>query len=88
VGDTVQVDEVVVTLETDKVAVDISSKASGTIVELCGKEDDTVRVGAQVFKVAKGAVAPPPQSRRKQRRILPYPLKLLNHLQLLNHLNP
>lgn len=52
IGDTVTVDEAVVEVATDKVDSEVVSEVSGTIVELCAKEDDVVKVGQPLFIVA------------------------------------
>ncbi|KAF9203919.1 2-oxoglutarate dehydrogenase complex E2 component [Haplosporangium sp. Z 27] len=54
VGDFVALDEEVATIETDKVDVAVNSPKSGTIVELFAGEDDTVAVGADLFKLELG----------------------------------
>ena len=56
VGDTVKVDEPIVSLETDKVAVEAPSPVAGTITELRVAVGDTVEVGA-VIAVVGDAVA-------------------------------
>ena len=56
VGDTVKVDEPIVSLETDKVAVEAPSPVAGTITELRVAEGDTVEVGA-VLAIIGDAVA-------------------------------
>jgi len=66
VGETVAADEVVATIETDKVAVDVRAEAAGVIVERyaevrrrchlphktdsVSQVDDTVQVGADLLK--------------------------------------
>ncbi|EGC37833.1 hypothetical protein DICPUDRAFT_46241 [Dictyostelium purpureum] len=59
VGDQVRVDEVVCAIETDKVTIDINAPVSGTIMELFAKEGETVMVGNDLYKIAKGEVAAP-----------------------------
>ncbi|KAI9258277.1 dihydrolipoyllysine-residue succinyltransferase E2 component [Sporodiniella umbellata] len=54
VGDFVQQDEEVATIETDKIDVTVNSPASGTIVELYAQEEDNVSVGADFFKLELG----------------------------------
>ena len=46
VGDTVEVDEPLVEVSTDKVDTEIPSPAAGTLLEIKADEDDTVEVGA------------------------------------------
>jgi 2-oxoglutarate dehydrogenase E2 component (dihydrolipoamide succinyltransferase) len=62
VGDSVKVDDVVVSLETDKVSVDINAKVSGVITERLANEGEVVPVGKQMFKIKKGAVADAPKA--------------------------
>ena len=45
-GDAVALDEPIVSLETDKVAVEVPSPVAGTLTEQVAKEGDTVAVGA------------------------------------------
>ncbi|KAI8091232.1 dihydrolipoyllysine-residue succinyltransferase E2 component [Gilbertella persicaria] len=54
VGDFVQQDEEVATIETDKIDVTVNSPASGTIVEIFAQEEDNVSVGADFFKLELG----------------------------------
>ncbi|GJJ77823.1 2-oxoglutarate dehydrogenase E2 component (dihydrolipoamide succinyltransferase) [Entomortierella parvispora] len=54
VGDFVALDEEIATIETDKVDVAVNSPKSGTILELYAKEDETVAVGADLFKLELG----------------------------------
>ncbi|GES91259.1 dihydrolipoamide succinyltransferase [Rhizophagus clarus] len=54
VGDFVRQDEEVATIETDKVDAPVNCPYSGTIVELYAKEDDTVAVDQDLFKIETG----------------------------------
>ncbi|BFZ60852.1 2-oxoglutarate dehydrogenase complex E2 component [Saitoella coloradoensis] len=54
VGDFVERDEEIATIETDKIDVSVNSPESGTIVELYAQEDDTVEVGKDLFKLELG----------------------------------
>ena len=45
-GDAVNKDDVLVELETDKVAVEVSAEAAGTLSEIVAQEGDTVEIGA------------------------------------------
>ena len=54
-GDAVAVDEPIVSLETDKVAVEVPSPVAGVIEELRADVGDTVEVGAVLATVAEGA---------------------------------
>ncbi|KAI6043938.1 hypothetical protein EDC04DRAFT_2866121 [Pisolithus marmoratus] len=55
VGDTVEADEEVATIETDKIDVTVNAPVSGTIVELLANEEDTVVVGQDLLKIDAGA---------------------------------
>jgi len=57
-GDFVQVDDVVVVLETDKVSVDVRSPTAGALVEVMGEVDDVVEVGSALFRIDTDADAP------------------------------
>ncbi|KAF9545658.1 2-oxoglutarate dehydrogenase complex E2 component [Mortierella hygrophila] len=54
VGDFVALDEEIATIETDKVDIAVNSPKSGIVLELYAKEDDTVAVGADLFKLELG----------------------------------
>ncbi|KAF0716513.1 Aste57867_2807 [Aphanomyces stellatus] len=56
VGEAVQVDEVVMVLETDKVSVDVMSPMAGTLVKTLASLDEDVQVGKDLF-VVDGDVA-------------------------------
>ncbi|MBA3666546.1 MAG: 2-oxoglutarate dehydrogenase complex dihydrolipoyllysine-residue succinyltransferase [Sphingomonas sp.] len=56
-GDAVALDEPIVSLETDKVAVEVPSPVAGTLAEQLGKEGDTVAVGAIIARVGDGGAA-------------------------------
>ena len=60
VGETVRVDEPLVELETDKVALEVNASVSGTLSEIHVAEGVTVEVGAVLGLIAEGAVAAPP----------------------------
>ncbi|KAI0676293.1 dihydrolipoamide succinyltransferase [Trametes maxima] len=55
-GDTVQADEEVATIETDKIDVSVNAPAAGRITELLAGEEDTVSVGQDLFRFEPGAV--------------------------------
>ena len=55
VGDTVEVDEPLLEVSTDKVDTEIPSPVAGTLVEILADEDDTVDVGAVIAKVGSGS---------------------------------
>ncbi|MGO2150618.1 MAG: 2-oxoglutarate dehydrogenase, E2 component, dihydrolipoamide succinyltransferase [Microbacterium gubbeenense] len=61
VGDTVDVDEPLLEISTDKVDTEVPSPVAGTVLELLAAEDDTVEVGAVLARVGSGAPAAAPQ---------------------------
>jgi 2-oxoglutarate dehydrogenase E2 component (dihydrolipoamide succinyltransferase) len=63
VGDSVAIDEPVVEVETDKVAMEVPSKVAGVITEIVASEGDTVEIGAVVARIdteGKASVASAP----------------------------
>jgi 2-oxoglutarate dehydrogenase E2 component (dihydrolipoamide succinyltransferase) len=61
-GDAVAADEPIVSLETDKVAVDVPAPVAGTMGDQLFKVGDTVSVGALIARIeAGGAAAPAPK---------------------------
>jgi 2-oxoglutarate dehydrogenase E2 component (dihydrolipoamide succinyltransferase) len=59
VGDSVSVDEPIVELETDKVAVEVNATAAGALSEIIAAEGDTVEVGALLGTIKEGAAGAP-----------------------------
>jgi 2-oxoglutarate dehydrogenase E2 component (dihydrolipoamide succinyltransferase) len=57
VGDTVQADEGLLEISTDKVDTEIPSPASGVIEEILVAEDETVEVGALLARIGDGSGA-------------------------------
>jgi 2-oxoglutarate dehydrogenase E2 component (dihydrolipoamide succinyltransferase) len=55
-GDAVTADEPIVSLETDKAAMDVPAPASGVLVKIAAQEGDTVEVGALLAVIRKGAI--------------------------------
>ena len=55
VGDTVEVDEPLLEVSTDKVDTEIPSPVAGTLLEIRAEEDDTVEVGAVLALVGSGS---------------------------------
>ncbi|PAV15150.1 dihydrolipoamide succinyltransferase [Pyrrhoderma noxium] len=55
VGDYVEADEEVATIETDKIDVSVNAPKAGKITELLFQEEDTVAVGQDLFKFEPGA---------------------------------
>src|SRR6476661_717192 len=62
VGDTVEVDEPLLEVSTDKVDTEIPSPVAGTLQEILVNEDDTVPVGADLAVIGDGAAAPAEQA--------------------------
>jgi pyruvate dehydrogenase E2 component (dihydrolipoamide acetyltransferase) len=60
VGDTVQADEGLLEISTDKVDTEIPSPVSGVIEEILVQEDETVEVGAVLAKIGEPGSAPAP----------------------------
>jgi len=58
VGDTVETDEGLLEISTDKVDTEIPSPVSGVIEEILVLEDETVEVGAVLAKIGDGSGAP------------------------------
>ncbi|MCW2983912.1 MAG: 2-oxoglutarate dehydrogenase, subunit, partial [Conexibacter sp.] len=56
-GDTIEADEILVEISTDKVDAEVPSPASGTIVKIHFAEGDTVTVGSVLADIAVGAGA-------------------------------
>ena len=57
VGDSVEVDEPLVEVSTDKVDTEIPSPVAGTLVSITAEEDDTVAVGGELAKIGDAASA-------------------------------
>ena len=69
VGDAVKKDELLVEIETDKVALEVVAPADGVLAEIIAAAGDTVTPGMVIGKVNAGASASaPPVSNRSRRR--------------------
>ena len=55
-GETVEADQAIVELETDKVNLEVPSPISGTLSEISFKDGDTVEVGAVLGSISEGNV--------------------------------
>ena len=56
-GDAVAADEAIVSLETDKVSVEVPSPVAGTLTEQLFQEGDTVEVGAIIARIGEAGAA-------------------------------
>ena len=56
-GDAVALDEAIVSLETDKAAMDVAAPKAGVVKKIFGAEGDTVQVGAVLAIISVGASA-------------------------------
>ena len=59
-GDTVEADETLVEVSTDKVDAEVPAPAAGTVVKIHAAEGDTVQVGAVLAEIASGNGASAP----------------------------
>src|SRR5690625_7887042 len=66
VGDTVEVDEPLLEVSTDKVDTEIPSPVAGTVQEIRVQEDETVDVGTVLAVVGSGDAAPAAQEEPAQ----------------------
>jgi 2-oxoglutarate dehydrogenase E2 component (dihydrolipoamide succinyltransferase) len=57
-GDTVEVDEAIVELETDKVNLEVPSPIDGVLSEISSKDGETVEVGALLGTISQNGVQP------------------------------
>ena len=58
VGDTVEVDEPLLEISTDKVDTEIPSPFAGVLVEILAQEDETVAVGSTLARIGEAGAAP------------------------------
>merc|ERR1719197_1706980 len=56
VGSTVQADDIIAQIETDKVTIDVRAPESGTVTEVLVAEGDTVTVGQHIVSFEPGEV--------------------------------
>jgi len=67
VGDSVNVDDVIGRIETDKVQIEVKAPEPGQITGILAKKGETVKVGADIVKIKKGAAtAPKPTAPKKE----------------------
>ena len=74
-GDTVEVDEPLLEVSTDKVDTEIPSPVAGTLQKIVAGEDETVEVGGELAVIGDGGAdeGSPPPSPRPRRRPPPSP---------------
>ncbi len=65
VGDDVELNQTLCTVETNKAEVEIPSPYAGRIVELGGAEGETLTVGAVLVRIATSSSRPSPSPRRR-----------------------
>src|SRR5699024_7123364 len=58
VGDTIEVDEPIVEISTDKVDTEIPSPVAGTVLEILVQEDEDVEVGQALAVIGEEGAAP------------------------------
>ena len=58
VGDTVEIDEPLLEVSTDKVDTEIPSPVAGTLVSITAEEDVTVAVGGELARIGDAGAAP------------------------------
>jgi pyruvate dehydrogenase E2 component (dihydrolipoamide acetyltransferase) len=68
VGDDVELNQTLCTVETNKAEVEIPSPYAGRIVELGGADGETLAVGAVLTRIATDAPAPPRADERPKRK--------------------
>ncbi|KAL9114147.1 MAG: hypothetical protein Q9227_001919 [Pyrenula ochraceoflavens] len=73
VGDHVEQDEEIATIETDKIDVAVNAPEAGVIREFLAKEEDTVVVGQELAKLEPGAAAEGGDKKAKQEPKEPAP---------------
>src|SRR5215831_6498780 len=66
VGDTVEVDEPLVEVSTDKVDTEIPSPVAGTVSEIVVAQDETVAIGATLAVIGDGDVPAPAVTERRE----------------------
>lgn len=65
IGDSVQVDEPLVEVSTDKVDTEIPSPVAGVLVSIAAEEDDTVQVGGELARIGSSESKPAPHPQPK-----------------------
>jgi len=73
VGDSVQADEPLLEVSTDKVDTEIPSPATGTLLEIRVQDDETVGVGAVLAVIGQAESAAPPEAPEQAGEAAPEP---------------
>ncbi|MDN6137465.1 biotin/lipoyl-containing protein, partial [Corynebacterium sp.] len=71
VGDTVEADEPLLEVSTDKVDTEIPSPVAGTLVEILADEDDTIDVGAVIARIGDGNAKPAASEKKEEPKAEP-----------------
>ena len=69
-GDFVKADEAVVSLETDKVSIDVTSPKAGVLSEILATEGSTVQVGSPLGTVGDSASTPVSKKEKEQTKVV------------------
>ena len=72
VGDVVELNQVLCTVETNKAAVEIPSPYAGVVAELGGAQGQTLAVGAVLIRIATDVAAPPPERPKRNPVLVGY----------------
>jgi 2-oxoglutarate dehydrogenase E2 component (dihydrolipoamide succinyltransferase) len=75
VGDTIEKDEPLLEISTDKVDAEVPSPAAGTLLEIRVQEGETVEVGSVVALVGAANQVPSPKSRVPSQDTVPAPIE-------------
>lgn len=67
-GDTVEVDEPLLEVSTDKVDTEIPSPVAGVLTKIVAQEDDTVDIGGELAVIGEAGEAPAAAAFRARRR--------------------
>jgi len=88
VGDSVNVDDVIGRIETDKVQIEVKAPESGQITSILAKKGETVKVGTDIVKIKKGAVTkqtvtatPKKEPSKEEKKALLHQLKRKNQFK-------
>src|SRR6478609_2106525 len=68
-GDTVEQDEPLLEVSTDKVDTEIPSPAAGVLKKIIAQEDDTIEVGGELAVIGDGGEAPEEKSAAKEEMV-------------------